>query len=570
MISLTALVFTVSACNKEGDQPSSVRDETKKTLSASKDPFEPTRVKIVETIKTYIGDRVDPLKPEDYKKIAEKISKVTGVEDAGYAGDPLGTIYIKIKDGGFMLWRHIRNDFKGEGMLPEEADFKNLFHPEWNKGWKVQELGEINEDRSQYYVSYEEPAITRVQFLIPPRQPDHLSLGRPMGETNRFATRFPVATGKPDPNFSADDSVSCPEEGKIAIVDFVWTEAHKDAPGFYDSQFMVDGVPFYDRIKMMGEAAGFKVDLFKDAEINLGNFKKLEDYTIVILIGHGAKPWPKATERLGKMFPSISTPEKYEPGKISNVGITYEDAWKKGYILRSIDKEVLWTPLLFKDFYRPRTEQLFMLNQCFAMLPFWVGFFKDEKGNWSWRSDMAGDVYNFGEGLMASGVKVVFGYIYYAKPEAIVINTMHFFRRLFGGYYIKDAPPSPHIFWPTCMSAQTYFRMPGTPRLPIYGNKYYGKSMYTMYAVDDPKFFRKVCSPANKHAYLQSFMLRVGTPATALLSCWDRYWSKGEKVSGLKDPLCGQGDFPTTGQETHNAACAVKIARKVTNAMLKK
>ena len=91
-----------------------------------------------------------------------------------------------------------------------------------------------------------------------------------------------------------------------------------------------------------------------------------------------------------------------------------------------------------------------------------------------------------------------------------------------------------------------------------------------MYAVDDQKFFRKVCSPGNKHAYLQSFMLRVGTPATALPNCWNKYWGNGKKVSEMVDKLCGQGDYPTTEQAVQNAACAVKIARKTTNAMLKK
>ena len=90
-----------------------------------------------------------------------------------------------------------------------------------------------------------------------------------------------------------------------------------------------------------------------------------------------------------------------------------------------------------------------------------------------------------------------------------------------------------------------------------------------MYAVNEPKFFRKVCEPSNVHAYLQSLMLRVGTPATALISCWDKYWSQGRQVNVLEDPICAKGEFPTTEKGTINAACAVKIARKVSNAMLR-
>jgi hypothetical protein len=459
-----------------------------------------------------------------------------------------------------MVWRHIKNDFKEAEMMPKGADFKKLLHPKWNKGWKVPEQGNLSYNSIPNAIDGR-PSITRVQFMIP-AGPPHLPFGRPKGETNTFATHFPIAGANPDPEYASDDVVKCPEEGKIAILDFVWSGAHKNFDNLYLSQFMVDGVLLYDRIKMMAEAANFKVNLFKDAEINLGNFKKLEDYTIVIIIGHGGITGRETIERLGQGFPIMWATEGYEPTKITNTGITYEEAWKKGYILYGADdKQIAWSPLLFKDLYKPKTEQLWMPNTCWGMLPWDVDV---------WGRQMQGKIYNFGDGLMDAGVKVVFGYVGSATPEAIVINTMVFFRRLLGGYYINDAPPSPHIFWPTCMSAQTFFRRPSTPKLSNYENQCHNDSVYTMYAVDEPKFFRKVCNPSNRHAYLQSFMLRVGTPATAFTNCWNNYWGKGEKVSGLRDSICGQGDFPTTEQGTVNAACAVKIARKVTNAMLKR
>jgi len=60
----------------------------------------------------------------------------------------------------------------------------------------------------------------------------------------------------------------------------------------------------------------------------------------------------------------------------------------------------------------------------------------------------------------------------------------------------------------------------------------------------------------------------VTTPATAFQICWDTWWGKGIDPSGLQDPLCSQGEPSATDPQTKNAACAVKMARKVTNAML--
>jgi hypothetical protein len=93
-----------------------------------------------------------------------------------------------------------------------------------------------------------------------------------------------------------------------------------------------------------------------------------------------------------------------------------------------------------------------------------------------------------------------------------------------------------------------------------------------MYAVSESQYLREVCRTdpwtANAHAYMQSFMLQVGTPATALPMCWDNYWSSGNYPSGIVDPLCSKGDNPTNEEATNDAACAVKVARKATNALL--
>ena len=123
------------------------------------------------------------------------------------------------------------------------------------------------------------------------------------------------------------------------------------------------------------------------------------------------------------------------------------------------------------------------------------------------------------------------------------------------------------------MSAQTYFRKPWSPGVAEYAPKYRDQSLYTMYAVSQSQYFRETCSVTpTSHTKMREFVLTVGTPATAFGLCWDKYWSKGESPSGLIDPLCSQGDKATVTSElaTQKAACAVKQARKVTNAILAK
>jgi hypothetical protein len=452
-----------------------------------------------------------------------------------------------------MLWRHIKNDYAEAQTLPAEADFSQMLHPAWNSTWEAPV-----------------DALAKPQALgakAPTPFAKQLAKDQPLNNT--YATHFPVASAAPDPAYTADNQVACPNEGKIAIVDFLWTEASTET-SLYETQFVADGVMLYDRIKMMAEAAGFTVDIYKDSAINVGNVSLLQNYKIVYFVGHGGRPGMYSTVRLGQALASIATPELYDPTKLTESGITYEAAWKQGYILYGIqDKHISWTAWFLRDFYTPAPEQLVISNQCWGMLPFNVGFYKDNN-QYVWKEDTTSPVYNLGDGFMAAGVKVVMGYITPATPEAIVKNTIPFLRRLLGGYFSGDLPPWPHIYWPTCMSAQTFFRLPWAPQYATYAPKFVPpESIYTMYAVPEAQYFREVCKAnPNRHAALQSFMLNVGTPATALPLCWDTWWGKGDYPSGLVDPICGQGDKPTTQAATDDAACAVKEARQVTNAIL--
>ena len=72
------------------------------------------------------------------------------------------------------------------------------------------------------------------------------------------------------------------------------------------------------------------------------------------------------------------------------------------------------------------------------------------------------------------------------RPSLVHHGRMPFLRRMFGGYSDRDPPPSPHNYWPTCMGTQTYFRLPNTPQLAIYGNKY--RAWFTgMAPIDKPR-----------------------------------------------------------------------------------
>jgi hypothetical protein len=541
---LAFVVLGVVACSSSGGgaSPATPGD------GGSTSSVEQTRLAIVAVI------AADPrlagttaLTPDDYQALAAKLAAVPGLDGADYAGDGLGTIYIKVTDGGFLVYRHIKNDFGELATLPPNATFANPLDPVWNAGWRA---------------PVETSQMRRIKLTD--------------ADANTYATRFPRASANPDPDFTADLAVQCPDEGKIAIVDFQWTEGQGTT--LYTGPFNVDGVMLYDRITRMAEAARFHVDVFKDGDINLGNYTKLHDYTIVITIGHGSRPPPKPSERLKEALLTMRTAEIYRPDKDANkvtaFGKTYDEAWKEGDF--TFDPEsgaVAWTPRLFRNHYFPTaaTPQMFMVNSCWSMLPFNVGLVHGA-GGWTWSSDASGPLFTFGDALMQAGVKVVFGYVTPATPAAIVENTMPFFRRMFGGYSSNDLPPSPHHFWPTCMGAQTYFRVDPyvaayAPKLRLAGGE---PTIYTMDAVTDNQTFRKACSSGIPHALLQDFTLQVGTPATAIPDCWTKYWSGGTYPSQIQDAYCWMGDDPTTQEATNAAACDVRIARQVTNAMLSK
>ena len=509
-------------------------------LVISANVFEAVRVRLVKVIdddpKT---STTTPLTPGEYEDLANRLGAVPGVEVADYTGDTLGTINVKVTGGGVFFWRHIPNDYLTEAAsLPVSTTTLWMQNPDWNSSWTF------------------DPTIRS-------------------DTTGSFATHFPVASANPDPEYTSDNAVVCPSEGKIAIVDFLWTEAHNDAPGLYLDQFNVDGVMLYNRIITMAEAAGFTVKLFLDDDINLGNLDQLKDYKIVMFVGHGGKPGPKTTARLGQALSLVFTPEIYSSEKTAVGGISYEAAWKQGYITRHVkDEKITWTSLALRDLYQPAPNQLVILNECWGLLPYNVGFEEGTPDQWEWvtKSDR---VYNLGDALMDAGVKVVFGYVTPGTPFATVYNTMPFLRRLFGGYYNNDVPPSRFglSYWPTCMAAQTFFRLPSTPEKANYAAKFTGDVIHTMYAVPEVQYLREVCRTdpptANKQSNMQQFMLKVGTPATALSDyCWNTYWSKNDYPSYLRDAICYRGDNPTTEAATKDAACAVKEARKVTNAIL--
>jgi hypothetical protein len=503
------------------------------------DPLETVRLMLVKVLdddpKT---ETTTPLTPAEYGDLANRLGAVPGVAAADYTGDTLGTINIKVTNGGVHHWRHITNDYLTEAAaLPVAPETLWMQNPTWNSGWTFDTS--IQADTSGVY-----------------------------------ATHFPISIDNPDPDYTADNAVACRDEGKIAIVDFLWSEAHKDAPGLYLDQFDVDGVMLYNRIIDMAKAAGFTVRLFLDDDINLGNLDQLKDYKIVMFVGHGGKPGPKTTARLGQSLSLVFTPEIYSKDKTAVGGISYEDAWKQGYITRNVkDEKITWTSLALRDLYQPAPNQLVILNECWGLLPYNVGFDDWTPGTWQWVTT-ADRIYNLGDALMDAGVKAVFGYITPGVPAATVHNTMMFLRRLFGGYYNQDVPPLRFglSYWPTCMSAQTFFRKPDTPEVASYAAKFTDGVIHTMYAVSAAQYLREVCRTdpptANKQSNMQQFMLSVGTPATALPLCWDKYWSKGIYPSGIVDALCSKGDNPTTYDATHDAACAVKDARKVTNAIL--
>lgn len=481
-----------------------------------------------------LADRDKALTHDDYAALALEIGKVPGVAFAQYVGDGLGGIWIEVQNGGVFHWRHVEDDqISHRPALPDNFDFSTLMDPDANADFKPPEV------------------------VSGPRA------------SGTYATPFPVASISPDPEFKADDTVSCPDEGKIAIIDFYYKEV-KDKDLLYNNEFLIDGQELWDRLAEMGRAAHFTVDVFKNDDINAGNFSRiLKDYSYVLVNGHGGAPGPKTAARYHEPLITFVTPEVYDPAKQLEGGMAYAEAWNRGWIIRDAEKNTIkWTPRLIQGVYNAAVPQHWLISTCYSMLPFTAGFAKGTEG-WTWSKDLTDPIYNFGDALREKGVKTVFGYVTPAEVGVIARNHLRFFRRTFGGYFSGDRPPSPQTYWPTCMSSQTFFRLKATPQLAVYAPKLDGYSLYTMYTDPAPLYLRATCqnSPANVHAMMQDFMLSAGTPATAFQKCWDSWWGQGKEPTGIQDALCSKGDFPTTTEAVRSAGCNVRYARKVTLAM---
>lgn len=180
-----------------------------------------------------------PLTHDDYQALAEKIAKVPGVSSATYAGDGLGSIAIGIEGGGVFDWVHITDDITHEPAVPDDFGFGLLNEPTNNAGFAAPEV------------------------VSGPRA----------GGT--YATHFPDAGINPDPEYKADEAVrpSCPQEGRIAVVDFYYKEV-KDSGRLYNKEFDIDGKEIWKRLELMGKAAGFEVDVYENDAVNASNLSR--------------------------------------------------------------------------------------------------------------------------------------------------------------------------------------------------------------------------------------------------------------------------------------------------------
>lgn len=481
----------------------------------------------------------------DYLALAEQLTARPEVERAWFNYDELGSVSIKLVGGGLIISRHAEDELSDD--VPDiDVDVGALLHPEWQADWSTDNLQEKRGDGG-----------------------------------NDYGTRFPTASGDPDPTFSADDALSCPPEGKIAIVDFLWDAAHApDArtsdKNIYGPDFMVDGVDLYTQLKAMAEAAGYTVDVFKGRAINLSNFKQLEGYDVVYTFGHGTRIQVTAPAEVGPdgtpLPPStithtlITTEEPYDPEKVTSMGMKYSEALDAGYIMRtSRSDHILLDPTLFRDHYKPKKDQLWFLNHCWSATSGSVRFSILNK---TWTINHGAKTYSVAEGVKDSGVKVALGYVTKARIPGVRSYAIRFFRRMLGGYHDMDRPPPPHTYWPGCMTPETFFRV--DPFIASYAPRYNAASLLVMFSGYEGIFFRDLCedSGASAHAYMQSFVLQHGTPAAAFEGCWDTYWSRGDYPSELEDPLCGLGDTETDARRVEQAGCMVKISRKVSNALI--
>lgn len=551
-------------------------------------PTEPVPAADPEVVTSLLFDVVEadtrlaqqvPLAPGDYDALARRIAALPGVEWAAYGRDTLGTIHVRVRGRGLLVYRHLTETWERDARAaPPGADFSGQLHPRHNAGWGTRPV-ESNPRAAALRASLDAALHARPAAVA-------------ADASNHFATHFPVADTNPDPMYSADDGVDwCLPEGRIAVVDFDWEE-HQDVHPSFD----VDGVNLWPRLKMIAEAAGFSIDHFDgqtpETTLDTTNFTLLEDYTFVIIIAHGSAPYlHDAVEATGfrmpldVAMPTIVTPEEWSPTKRIFSGHSQERAWELGYLVRQVlsrDRgKVWWSPWLLRDFYHPRANQMFLLNSCWGLTAYGDFGFVEEEGEWVWKDGGAPQdhvpVYNFGDALRDAGVKVVFGFVTMSFPEAIVNFVVPFFRRQLGGNWAPDRPPSPHFFWPTCMGAQTFFRDPADPFTARYVNKTFtledpdgqlAVAVYTMYATDSNMTFREHCPDPLPLPFMQDRVLRLGTPATEFRACWDQYWSKGEYPTRFVNQVCSWGQEPTTFGAALDAACTVKVARKVTNALL--
>lgn len=487
-----------------------------------------------------------PLSPAAYQEIADELAAVPGVAWTEYVGDPYGTIYIDI-GSATLLWNHLDED-----AAEPPTDTSTIVDP-------------VNAD-----------------WGVPPGTP----AARTLAASSDWASRFGIASQGPnanDPTYAGDASVTCPAEGKIALVDFLTAEADELA-----TTTPIDGIYLWDRLEMLGAAGGFTVHLFQGDDITAGNVARtLAGYSLIITHGHGSQPSTKLRDARpgsttgGRAMPVLVTaellPRDLHAAHLEN-GQSYAQAIERRLIVLKIPRGatlpgghlgyVGWTPALLDEVYAPTVDQLWMLNECHAMLP------AIPTGRPLWPGGPANTgpevpVYNFGNALRSRGVAAVFGYLGKTYPLPIIENTLTFLRRMFGGYAVADRPPpdvTPLRYWPACMSVETFFRDPAAPQLAHHVRRTHGADYQGYWDPTRPVYLRAACEQSPEpHAMLRDTMLALGTPAEQPILCWNDFWSSGQAGMG---PLCTMGDPALAEVDARAAACQVKVARQVNNTLL--
>lgn len=483
------------------------------------------------------------LTSEQYEAIARDLATVPGVTSARWAHDPLGTVFLEVGPGT-VIWQHLTDD------------------------------SSVNLDVSGLVTS--DPALAGWLPPVMPGASRSSAPARPLADEpgdNPWFDPYPTASIDPDPGFHADLSVPCPAEGRLAIVDFT----HSEEVSLGSTEYDVAGVHLLERIAWIAEAAGFHVDLYDDAKIRASNVNQLAGYDVVLLHGHGHAPYDSPAN--GRRVAGLGTPEAWNPDEVleDEAHTTYADAWEKGWIFNNGGK-VSWTPTLLARVYRPARPQLWILGQCFAMVPAMpVGGEIWDLVNGRGTGPHA-PVYNFGHALQDAGVQQVLGYVGTGHSGSHIPNWIRFFRRMFGAHSARDVPPPRFLlsYWPACMAAETFFRTEEHPDWHgVYRPRTEGDRVFVGYLQPKtdlgggrPLYYRTACDVAEPHAMMRDHALRLGTPATTFRKCWDEHWSKGEYPTEIQDLVCSWGNDPTTLEETQAAACQVRIARQATLAGL--